>query len=165
MKKKLLGIICFVLLLCIMLVSCSSGSDSSYSSSNNYSNSYGSNSSNYSNSSGNSSYSSSFTNKYGTPTTKCVKSGCDNYIASSGDTNCCTIHSNNCLECYKYIDGDAMYCMSCLSSAADNNSYGSSYGSSNNSSHECYICGDDAYSKYGSYYYCSSCLALVKAFS
>ena len=56
----------------------------------------------------------SFTNKYGTPTTKCVKSGCNNYIAKSGDTNCCTSHSNRCLNCSCYIDGDAMYCMTCL---------------------------------------------------
>ena len=56
-----------------------------------------------------------FTNKYGTPTTKCAHDGCSNYIASSGDTNCCTVHSNKCLECGKYIDEDAMYCMDCLS--------------------------------------------------
>ncbi len=55
-----------------------------------------------------------FTNKYGTPTTKCAKVGCNNYIASSGDSNCCTSHSNKCLQCNCYIDGDAMYCMSCL---------------------------------------------------
>ena len=60
---------------------------------------------------------SSFTNKYGTPTTKCAYPGCSNYIASSGDTNCCTLHSNRCLECHKYIDGDAAYCMDCLTSA------------------------------------------------
>lgn len=57
---------------------------------------------------------SSFTNKYGTRTTKCVISGCSNYIASSGDTNCCVSHSNRCLECRKYIDGDAAYCMDCI---------------------------------------------------
>ena len=104
---------------------------------------------------------SSFTNKYGTRTTKCVVSGCSNYIATSGDTNCCVSHSNKCGECYCYIDGDAMFCMSCISSAIG----GNSNSSSNNSSHECYVCGDKAYSKYGSYYYCSDCLALVKAFS
>lgn len=65
-----------------------------------------------------SSYSdSSFTNKYGTPTTKCATSGCKNYIASSGDTNCCVTHSNKCLECKCYIDGDAIYCMSCIMKA------------------------------------------------
>lgn len=101
---------------------------------------------------------SSFTNKYGTRTTKCAISGCSNYIAKSGDTNCCTTHSNKCGNCRCYIDSDAMFCMSCLSDAI---------GSSNktSSSHECYVCGDKAYSKYGSYYYCSDCLALVKAFS
>lgn len=62
------------------------------------------------------SYSSSdsFTNKYGTSTTKCAVAGCENYIASSGDTNCCTTHSNKCGICNKYIDGDAMYCMDCI---------------------------------------------------
>ena len=133
--------------------------DYSYSNSTN-SGSYGS-SSNSGNSG--SSSSSSFTNKYGTRTTKCAVSGCSNYIAKSGDTNCCTTHSRRCGECYCYIDSDAMYCMSCLTSAVS----GSSNSSSNksNSSHECYVCGDKAYSKYGSYYYCSDCLALVKAFS
>lgn len=58
-----------------------------------------------------------FTNAYGTPTTKCAHSGCDNYIASSGDTNCCTLHSNKCRECGKYIDEDAMYCITCLTNA------------------------------------------------
>ena len=63
--------------------------------------------------------SSSFTNKYGTPTTLCAHSGCSNYIASSGDTNCCTTHSRKCLECGKYIDEDATYCMDCLKKAAE----------------------------------------------
>ncbi len=36
----------------------------------------------------------SFTNDYGTATTICAHSGCTNYIASSGDANCCTTHSN-----------------------------------------------------------------------
>ena len=61
--------------------------------------------------------SSSFTNLYGTPTTICAHSGCTNYIASSGDTNCCTTHSNHCLGCNKYIDGDAMFCMTCVANA------------------------------------------------
>ena len=61
--------------------------------------------------------STSFTNKYGTPTTKCAHSGCDNYIASSGDTNCCTKHSHKCLECGKYIDEDATWCMDCIKNA------------------------------------------------
>ena len=108
-----------------------------------------------------SSGSGSFTNKYGTSTTKCAVSGCSNYIAKSGDTNCCTTHSNKCGNCYCYIDGDAMYCMDCLEDAlgGSGSNSGSSYG------HECYICGDSAYSKYGSYYYCSDCLDLVKKFS
>lgn len=60
-----------------------------------------------------------FTNKYGTPTTICAHAGCYNYIAPSGDTNCCTVHSNRCLQCGKYIDGDAMYCIDCLVVAFD----------------------------------------------
>lgn len=69
-----------------------------------------------------------FTNEYGTPTTKCAHSGCNNYIASSGDTNCCTTHSNKCLSCGKYIDEDAMYCIRCLTSAANKNTTSSSSG-------------------------------------
>ena len=57
---------------------------------------------------------SKFTNKYGTPTTKCAHPGCDRYIASSGDTNCCTVHSNRCAQCGKYIDEDALFCMDCI---------------------------------------------------
>ncbi len=57
-----------------------------------------------------------FTNKFGSSTTKCVVSGCSDYIASSGDTNCCEKHSNRCGNCNCYIDGDAMYCMSCIES-------------------------------------------------
>ena len=68
-----------------------------------------------------------FTNKYGTPTTKCAHSGCGNYIASSGDTNCCESHSNICLECYKYIDEDAMYCMDCLTEAIQESGSGNSF--------------------------------------
>lgn len=60
---------------------------------------------------------SSFTNQYGTPTTKCAHPGCSNYIASSGDTNCCTIHSKRCANCGKYIDEDAFYCISCIKMA------------------------------------------------
>jgi len=63
----------------------------------------------------------SFTNAYGTPTTKCAHPGCNNTIAPSGDTNCCTVHSNRCADCGKYIDEDAMYCMDCLRNAADPN--------------------------------------------
>ena len=107
-------------------------------------------------SSTNGGYSGSFTNKYGTSTTKCDVSGCNNYIAKSGDTNCCVTHSNKCKNCYCYIDRDAMYCMSCLYSSANKN---------NSSCHECYVCGDNAYKKYGSYYYCSDCLELVKKYS
>lgn len=60
-----------------------------------------------------------FTNQFGTSTTQCAHIGCDNYIANSGDTNCCTEHSNRCLDCNKYIDEDAYWCISCLVEAAD----------------------------------------------
>ena len=63
--------------------------------------------------------SSTFTNKYGTSTTICAFAGCTNYIASSGDTNCCTKHSRRCAECGCYIDSDATYCTSCLRKAAE----------------------------------------------
>lgn len=59
----------------------------------------------------------SFTNSYGTSSTICAEKGCNRLIASSGDTNCCTIHSNNCKECGNYIDSDATYCMTCIEKA------------------------------------------------
>lgn len=58
-----------------------------------------------------------FTNKYGTTSTKCAHPGCSNFIASSGDTNCCATHSRRCQECNCYIDEDAMYCMDCIQNA------------------------------------------------
>ena len=60
-----------------------------------------------------------FTNEYGTKTTKCRHSGCNNYIASSGDTAYCETHSKRCAECNKYIDEDAVYCMDCIERIAD----------------------------------------------
>ncbi len=81
--------------------------------------------------------SSSFTNKYGTATTLCAHQGCTNFIASSGDTNCCTTHSNRCLECNKYIDEDAMYCMDCLTGSSGKSSSSSSYSSSSGSGKKC----------------------------
>lgn len=65
-------------------------------------------------------YSSGFTNKYGTSTTICAHPGCSNYIAKSGDTNCCPLHSNHCAICGKYIDEDATYCMDCIYEALKN---------------------------------------------
>ncbi len=85
-------------------------------------------------SSGTAKTASSFTNKYGTPTTKCAKPGCNNYIASSGDTCYCPTHSNRCLECNKYIDGDAMYCLDCIAKAASSSSSDNSYNYSSNPS-------------------------------
>ena len=60
---------------------------------------------------------SSFTNKFGTPTTRCTHPGCNSYIASSGDTNCCVKHSNKCASCGCYIDEDASFCMDCIEKA------------------------------------------------
>lgn len=77
-----------------------------------------------------------FTNKYGTATTICAHSGCTNYIASSGDTNCCITHSNKCLECGCYIDEDAAWCVSCITRAAKQ--------AKNNSVHYCEECGKEA---------------------
>ena len=76
---------------------------------------------------GNKTNSDSFSNEYGTASTKCAHPGCNNNIASSGDTNCCTVHSNRCLDCNKYIDEDAMYCMDCLTKASEDASYNDDY--------------------------------------
>lgn len=77
-----------------------------------------------------------FTNKFGTRTTKCAHSGCTNYIATTGDTNCCTIHSKRCLECNANIDEDAVWCMSCLEKASEQ--------ASKKSGHYCEECGKEA---------------------
>ncbi len=114
-----------VLLSAIMMIIslCACGTTSLYTSSSSYSSSgITSNKT----SSTTSSTSVHFTNKYGTSSTKCAHSGCNEYIAPSGDTNCCTKHSRKCLECGKYIDEDALYCIDCLAMAADKVSSGSS---------------------------------------
>ena len=167
--KKILALI-MILALCLTVCGCSNSSNNDYETKNDsnddYSYSYENddNDYNYSYDDDDADDYSYFSNKYGSKTTKCAQSGCSNYIASSGDTAYCVTHSNKCLDCRCYIDGDAMYCMDCLSDAANDINDDYDYGS-NNYSHECYVCGEKAYSKYGSYYYCSSCLALVKAFS
>lgn len=122
--KKILAFI-FSMVICLSFVACSSGNSTA---------SKSTSSSGFANTA-NSGYSStssrkSFTNKYGTETTKCAHSGCNNYIASSGDTNCCASHSNKCLNCDSYIDEDAMYCMSCITKSSN----GASSSSSNNKS-------------------------------
>ena len=55
-----------------------------------------------------------FSNKFGTASTVCAHKDCYNYIANSGDTNCCTSHSRRCSVCNCYIDEDALACMDCL---------------------------------------------------
>jgi hypothetical protein len=88
-----------------------------------------------------------FTNDYGTSTTKCAHASCTNAIATSGDTNCCIIHSNKCFNCSKYVDEDTMFCTSCEALS----SKGSSDASSDSSSDTCRyqypngtVCGDAA---------------------
>ena len=73
-----------------------------------------------------------FTNVFGTPTTICAHPGCKNYIASSGDTNCCTVHSSKCMICGKYIDEGNTYCMDCSPNVPESTSSPAS--SSGNSS-------------------------------
>lgn len=63
---------------------------------------------------GDSSQSTTFTNIRASSTTKCAHSGCNNYIAPSGDTSYCVTHSHKCLECGIYIDEDALFCIYCI---------------------------------------------------
>lgn len=58
-----------------------------------------------------------FTNSFGTPTTICARAGCNEYIASSGDTHNCETHSGRCIGCNIFIDGDALMCLSCIERA------------------------------------------------
>ena len=140
------------------------------------------------------SQSSYFTNKYGTATTKCHHDGCNNYIASSGDTWDCEYHAGTCMNCGKYIDCDAMYCMDCLSNSTKNNNnskgtctyvdyYGNVCGKPVNkydslcdqhykelydtypSMTECYICGEPATQRVGSYWYCTKHANLVDGYT
>lgn len=157
MKRTIIYITIVMTLIVMMLVGCSGSSSSSAtatSSETSSTKSYSSNSSSKISSS-----SSSFTNKYGTATTKCAHSGCNNYIASSGDTNCCITHSNKCLKCKKYIDEDATYCMDCLTKASSKSSSSSSYGgySKSSSSSSSFSSGGAGKCKYkvGGEYVCS----------
>ena len=45
---------------------------------------------------------------------KCAKSGCNRPAVTSGDSVYCSAHSNRCLSCGGYCDGDAAFCMPCL---------------------------------------------------
>lgn len=90
----------------------------------------------------------SFTNQYGSSNTKCAHAGCNNPIASSGDTNCCTIHSSRCLNCNAYIDEDAMYCMDCIESSYSNKSSGSSTNSSGANGYDMPNEEDESFSDY-----------------
>ena len=47
----------------------------------------------------------------------CAKSGCTNKAVTTGDSVYCATHSNRCGQCGCYIDGDAMYCLSCIAKA------------------------------------------------
>lgn len=95
-------------------------------------------------SSSSSSSSSGFTNKFGTATTTCAVSGCNRSIASSGDTNCCSQHSKKCGNCGCYIDSDAMFCMSCISSSLDGSSSSSKKSSSSSGSSSSSKSGSDS---------------------
>ncbi len=44
----------------------------------------------------------------------CAHAGCTLPAVTTGDSIYCSVHSNKCLECGKYIDEDAMYCISCI---------------------------------------------------
>lgn len=109
-KKSIIFLGCAILFLTIILVNVEINNDKEFK---NNSSSRNSSYSSYGYSSG---YS-NFTNKYGTRNTKCAHRGCSKYIASSGDTNCCTTHSRKCLECHCYIDEDATWCMDCIANA------------------------------------------------
>lgn len=54
-----------------------------------------------------------FTNEYGTPTTICAHRGCNMYIVSSGNSNCCRVHSATCKECGIYINEGETLCQHC----------------------------------------------------
>lgn len=64
----------------------------------------------------------SSTNNYEKSTAKCRHTGCNRDIAPSGDTVYCTIHSNKCKICGKYIDEDAQSCMECVEKTLKNKS-------------------------------------------
>jgi hypothetical protein len=96
----------------------------------------------------------SFGNRYGTATTICAHSGCANYIAASGDTNCCMEHSKKCAECGCYIDEDATYCMVCLEIAASNNTNSNSVQNQTKDWMKDQASGKDYSSNDGGEYYC-----------
>lgn len=54
-----------------------------------------------------------FTNAYGTPTTICAHRGCNMYIVSSGNSNCCRVHSSTCKECGIFINEGETLCQHC----------------------------------------------------
>ena len=60
-----------------------------------------------------------FNNEFGSIDTPCAYPGCSRTIVTSGDSNCCSVHSNRCLNCSRYIDGDAVYCMRCIEEAVN----------------------------------------------
>lgn len=54
-----------------------------------------------------------FTNEYGTPTTICAHRGCNMYIVSSGNSNCCRQHSSTCSQCGIFINEGETICEHC----------------------------------------------------
>lgn len=79
-----------------------------------------------------------FTNKCGTPTTVCEESGCNRFIAPSGETNFCTEHTNVCLDCKMFLNYDRTRCADCAAKP--------DY--SDNDSGECPRCNGSGYIKY-----------------
>ena len=59
--------------------------------------------------------------KIDTSPEQCLHSGCSNMAASTGDSFYCEKHSNRCLECNKYIDEDALFCLNCIVEALKKN--------------------------------------------
>lgn len=59
--------------------------------------------------------------KVNTAPLQCEHPNCLNKAAETGDSHYCEEHSNKCLECNKYIDEDALYCVNCILKALNSN--------------------------------------------
>lgn len=60
-----------------------------------------------------------YDNAFGSFGDNCAVSGCNNNVVTSGDSNCCSVHSSTCHNCGCYVDRDAVYCMRCIRNALD----------------------------------------------
>lgn len=54
-----------------------------------------------------------YSNVYDKQWVKCSHAGCNLEIALTGDSSCCTIHSQKCLECGKNVTENNVYCREC----------------------------------------------------